>query len=114
MHVEQNQQQSQSKKKFWCKIFRTKHDLVGAFCDKNLLGKEIKDKKFDIKVSKHFYGGAEISEKAAVNIMRKITIGNIIGKEIVKLAQDNGFITKENTILINGIPHAQFAKLQAR
>ena len=111
MHVEQNHQQSRSnEKKFWCKVFRTSQDLVGAFCDADLLGKEIKNDKFDVKVSKHFYGGEKVSERVAVKMMSKITIGNLIGNEIVKVAEDNGFITEENIILINDIRHAQFVK----
>jgi hypothetical protein len=34
-----------------------------------------------------------------------------MGKNIVELASKNGFIVKENVILIDGVPHAQFVKL---
>jgi hypothetical protein len=92
-------------------VFQTKHDLVGAICDEDLLGKELEDKKVKIKVSKHFYGGVLVSEKVAVRIMGKVTIGNIIGKEVVDAAVRGGFITEENIILIDGVPHAQFVKI---
>lgn len=103
--------QSQSEMKFWCKIFQTKHDLVGAICDQNLLEKELRDRNFKIKITKHFYGGKLIDGELAVKVMDRVTIGNIIGKNIVEIATNNGFIIKENTILIDGVPHAQFAKL---
>jgi hypothetical protein len=48
---------------------------------------------------------------AAVKIMSKVTIGNIIGRKIVDVAKDNGFITDENVIFIEGVPHAQFVKI---
>lgn len=109
--VARDLQRNQSEKRFWCKLFQTRQDLVGAFCDKSLLDKTLEDGKFKIKVTKHFYGGVLINEKVAVKIMSKITAGNIIGKEIVGAAIKNGFITEENLILIDGVPHAQFIKL---
>lgn len=92
-------------------MFRTKHELVGAFCDEDILGKKIEDERFKITVSKNFYGGMLITSAMAERVMRKVSIGNIIGNNIVALAKRNGFITEENVILINGVAHAQFVKL---
>lgn len=98
---------------FWCKIFFSKKDLVAAICDEELLGKRInlKEKKLKIEISKNFYGGKLIGEKVALGVMKRATIGNLMGKEIVELANQNGFIIMENVIFINGIPHAQFVKI---
>lgn len=111
MHVGQDQLQSKSDGKFWCKIFQTKHDIVGALCDDDLLDKRLKHGGTEVKVSKDFYGGAVVDEKAAVNIMGKVTVGNVIGERIVGLAKKSGFITDENVISIDGVPHAQFINL---
>ena len=96
---------------FWSKVFNAKYDLVVAICDEELIDKKIDTKRFEIKVSKNFYGERIVNEKIAVKLMEKATIGNLIGKDIVALAKKNGFITKENIISINGVPHAQFIKL---
>ena len=96
---------------FWGKIFRTRYDVVVAICDENLLGKDVKWKKLKIKISKGFYGEKLIDESLAVKVLRRATIGNLFGKGIVSVAEKNGFITKENIILIDGIPHAQFVKI---
>jgi len=98
---------------FWCKVFSVKEDLVVAICDEELLGKKIfmKEKKLRVEVSKNFYGGKQISEGVAVKLMERATIGNLMGKDIVDLADQNGFIMKENVIFIDGIPHAQFVKI---
>jgi len=98
-------------KMFWGKIFSTKYDIVVAICDEDLIEKRVKTEKFSFKVSKNFYGGRLIDEKIALKLMKKATIGNLIGKGIVNLAKKNGFVAKENIILINGIPHAQFVKI---
>jgi len=96
---------------FWSKVFVTKYDIVVAICDEDLMDKSIDTKKFEIKISKNFYGEKLVDEKMALGLMKRATIGNLIGKVIVNLAEKNGFITKENIIFINGIPHAQFVKL---
>mgnify|MGYP000542395452 CR=1 FL=1 len=97
---------------FWGKVFYTKYDIVVAICDENLIDREIRTKdKLKVKISKSFYGGQLINEAEALKLMRRATIGNLIGRRIVELAEKNGFIEKENIILINGIPHAQFVKL---
>lgn len=96
---------------FWAKLFRTRYEIVVAICDENIIGKELIWKKIKMKVSKSFYGERVIDEKIAVRLMQKATIGNLFGKEIVKVAEKNGFITKENIILIDDIPHAQFVKI---
>ena len=101
-----------SDKKFWSKLHYSKNDIVVAICDKELLGKKIKvGRSFKVDINKKFYGGVRIDEKQAVELMEKATIGNFFGRKIISLAEEHGFITKENIILFKGIPHAQFVKL---
>ena len=96
---------------FWGKVFQTRWEIVVALCDENLLDKVIDKKGIKVKISKNFYGGKLIDEERAVKIMGEATIGNIIGEKIVEIAERNGFISKENIILIDDIPHAQFVKV---
>lgn len=97
---------------FWCRVFTTKDNTLVAICDEEILDKEIKNENFDLKISKNFYGENLVEEKVALKLLRKATIGNLTGKNIVELAGKNGFIAKENIIFIDGIPHAQFVKIQ--
>ena len=98
---------------FMCKVFATKNDVLVAICDEELLGKEIefKEQGVKIKISEKFYGGRKIDERVAIRLMERATIGNLVGKKIVELASKKGFVTKENILVISGIPHAQFLKL---
>ena len=104
---------------FWTKIFATKQDLVLAVCDEELIEKELKmktnanEKKnvLKVKVSKNFYGGMLVNEAVVVRLMNKATIGNMMGTHSVELAEKNGFILRENIILIDEVPHAQFVKI---
>jgi hypothetical protein len=97
---------------FWCKIFQTTHEVVVAICDEKLIEKVLDKNDRKIKISRNFYGGQLIDEKMAVKVMRNSTIGNLIGEDAIEMADRNGFISKENIILIDEIPHAQFVKLK--
>jgi hypothetical protein len=98
---------------FWCNVFTDKKDVVVVLCDEELLGKKLnfKEKRITVEISEKFYGGKLVDEETAIKLLNKATIGNLMGKKIVELASKNGFIVKENVILIDGIPHAQFIKL---
>lgn len=98
-------------KMFYAKKFYTRYNLVVAICDEDLLEKEIGTRELKIKISKNFYGKNFVDEKECIELMKKATIGNLIGKKIITLALREGFIEKENIIFIGGIPHAQFVKL---
>ena len=97
---------------FCYKLHRTRserYELVLAICDKELVGKTLrKDPEF--VVSKEFYYEKECVEEKAVKLMKTCTIANLVGKKIAKLALGKKFITKENVMLIEGIPHAQIIK----
>jgi hypothetical protein len=96
---------------FWAKIFTTKQDFVLAVCDEELIEKELKmrteshgKKNFlKVKISKNFYGGMLVNEAVVVKLMNKATIGNLMGIRSVNLAEKNGFILRENIILIDEV-----------
>lgn len=92
---------------FWAKCHSIKENFIVAICDKNLLGKKIGN-RLKVKVEEKFYGGEIIDDDKALDLMKKANICNLLGKEIVKLAIEKKFITKENIIFIGEIPHAQF------
>ncbi|MDI6825739.1 MAG: DUF424 family protein [Candidatus Aenigmarchaeota archaeon] len=74
-----------------------------------MLGKKI-GKELEVKVEEKFYGGEIIDDAKALESMKKANICNLLGKEIVKLALEKKFITKENIIFIGEVPHAQFIR----
>ena len=92
---------------FWCKTFSAKGQFVVAICDRDLLGEKIGN-ELKITVKDSFYRGELIDEKKALELMKKSSICNLLGKNIVDLALKNKFIMKENIIFIGDVPHAQF------
>jgi hypothetical protein len=94
---------------FWSKCHSAKGNFIVAICDEKLLGKTI-GKEFEVKVEERFYKGELIDYSKAEDLMKKADICNLLGKEIVEFAIKKKFIIRENVILIDGIPHAQFIK----
>lgn len=94
---------------FWSKSHKVKGEFLVAICDKCLLGKKI-GKKLKINVNEGFYKGELSDEKKALELMKKSSICNLLGRKIVQLALEKKFITKENIMFIDDIPHAQFVK----
>jgi len=92
---------------FWCKIHSVERNLIVAICDEELLGTKI-GKTPKIIVEKKFYGEELVDEEKAIELMKKAKICNLLGKDIIKIALEKKFITKENIIHIGEIPHAQF------
>ncbi len=68
------------------KVFKQGNDLVIGACDEELLGKKFIDGKFQIDVSKHFYGGDRIDKKTLEKYLCDATIANLVGKETIACA----------------------------
>ena len=93
------------------KIYKQGNDLLIGACDEKLLGKKFEDEKFQIDVSKEFYGGKRISPEILKKYLQDATIANLVGKETIKCAIDLGLIDTECIIKIKGVPHAQMVRM---
>lgn len=93
------------------KIYKQGSDLLVGACDEKLLGKKFEDEKFQIDISKEFYGGERISSEVLKKYLQDATIANLVGKETIKCAIDLGLIDPECIIKIKGVPHAQMVRM---
>ncbi len=93
------------------KIYKRGNDLLIGACDENLLGKKFEDGKFQIDVSKDFYGGERISPEGLKKYLLDATIANLVGKKTIKCATDLGLIDPGCIIIIKGVPHAQMVRM---
>lgn len=85
--------------------------LVLATCDCELLGKVLCDGKIVFEVRKDFYKGHRVSLQEAIELAKKSTIVNMIGRRIVEKAVEEGLVHPEAILKISGVPHAQIVKL---
>ncbi len=85
--------------------------ILLAVCDADLLGKVLRDDKITFEVNESFYKGPKVSLEEAIELIKKSHIVNMIGKNIVKKAVEEGLVHPEAILEISGIPHAQIVKI---
>jgi len=82
---------------------------VLALCDKDIIGKRFEEGNIQIDLSSEFYKGQEKTGEEVLDIIKKerVNILNVVGEKSVRFFTDKGLISKEHTIRIKNIPHAQ-------
>jgi hypothetical protein len=95
----------------WVKEYLTQGEILLAACDDDIIGKTFCEGELQLVVSESFYGGEKISKENFILQIKKATIINLVGQAVIKVALDLGLIGKEGIIEIDGIPHAQIAKM---
>ncbi len=93
------------------KIYKQGNDILLGACDEELIGKKFVDGKFQIDITKEFYGGRIISIESLIKYLREATIANLVGKNAVECAIKIGLIDPKCVLKIKGIPHAQMVKM---
>jgi hypothetical protein len=95
----------------WIKKYSTQGEILLAGCDCEILGKTFCEGELQLVVSESFYGGEKVSKKDFIELIQNATIVNLVGTEVIKIAMDLGLIGPEGIIKIDGVPHAQIAKI---
>jgi len=91
------------------KIYHAGNDVLLAACDAWLAGKTLHFGDVEFVVSKEFYADVLGDEEMLKKHLELATVGNLVGEIAVKCAIEMGLVDEENIIMIEGIPHAQFA-----
>ncbi len=93
------------------KMTHTQGEILLAAADSELIDQDLREGKLHLKIIPQFYGETRVSEETFLSSMAICTIANLVGKRVVRIAIENEFIDPDNVIYIDGVPHAQFAKL---
>lgn len=88
------------------KIHRTKCSLIVAFCDKELIGKELKEGDLCIKITERFYKGEDLPENRIIEILKDANSINVVGEKSIQIALKAGIIKEDNIKRIKDIPFA--------
>jgi hypothetical protein len=94
---------------FCYKTHKVGGQVVLGICDKELVGKKIREDP-EFVVNEGFYFQNEADEEGLKSLFESSTIANLVGKKIIEFSLDKKLITKENVIMIGDIPHAQIVK----
>lgn len=82
-------------------------EIFISLCDKNLIGKRLKQGEINFFVDPRFYKGEEKTKEEILKEIKNASILNVVGKESVELCIKAGIISKESVICIKKVPHAQ-------
>jgi hypothetical protein len=91
------------------KIFYVKEHVVGSTrivgaCDRELLGKKIRDESgLEINVAEKFYGGMLVCEEELLNLIGKANSINLIGNRVVETVLENGIGNANSVKKVGGI-----------
>lgn len=78
-----------------------------------MIGQTFSDGKLTLEVSEFFYKGEIVPLSDVGNALEDAGIVNIVGKRSIAHVLEHGFISEDNIIVIDGIPHAQAVAMPA-
>ncbi|WMT51191.1 MAG: DUF424 family protein [Ferroplasma sp.] len=93
------------------KILNINGEVLLAAADSELINRNLREGKLHLEVKQDFYGEMKVSEETLISSLRICTIANLVGERVVNAAIEANYIDRENVIRIEGIPHAQLAKI---
>lgn len=73
-------------------------------CDVDVLGRQLTDGKLSISIKSSYYGERMVNEDEAKILLKKSTIINMAGKDIVSLSTDLGVGSPKGVRTISGVP----------
>ena len=93
------------------KLLHTQGEILLAAADTVLINRDIREGKLHLKVVPEFYGETRVSDETFLSSMGMCTIANLVGRHVINLAVEYEYVDSENIIYIDGVPHAQFARI---
>ena len=83
--------------------------LIVAICDKELLGRTLKQGEVVLDLEKYssFYDGVSLSEEEAVSWIKSSRNLNLVGVKAVKAAKTALKVSASSVKKIQGVPHLQ-------
>jgi hypothetical protein len=85
-------------------------NVLLAMCDCEILGKTLREGKIVFHVKDEFYNGGRLTIEEALNMIGNSNIVNMIGKNCVTKAIQEGYVHPQAVLNIEGVPHAQIMK----
>lgn len=97
--------------KVFVKKYCSGKNILVAVCDKDLIGKTLRNGKIKLEIKKEFYGDRLITPGEAAKALSEANTGNIVGKKSVKIAIERNLVDPSAVIHIAGIPHVHIVRL---
>ena len=97
--------------KIYVKVYRVQGEVLLAACDEELIGKTFREGELKLEVKERFYKGELRDVEDLEKLLEEATIANLVGERCVGKAIELGYIDKDRVLYIQGVPHAQMAKM---
>ena len=95
----------------FARIHKNERDAILAACDEELIGRSFSDGRAKLDVSELFYKGESLDRIALAERMKSVSIMNLVGSEVVAVAIEEGYVSEEDVIEIDGVKHVQVVLL---
>ena len=82
-------------------------DVILAACDEDILGMTFRGDGMKITVTESFYKGESLEREAFVERMKSVSVMNLVGNEVVRIASEEGYVSSGSIVEIGGVKHAQ-------
>jgi hypothetical protein len=95
----------------YLKTYRSGTQFMVAVCDKDILGKTLKEGDMTVEVSEEFYKGDLVSEEQVIGALSGATTANLFGRRAIECAIKCGAVEPECVMMIDHVPHAQMFRI---
>ena len=91
----------------------TNEGLLVSVCDPDVLGETFEEGEFSLTVEEEFYAedDEEADEEAVAGALARAAVANIVGREAVAVAVENGFVDEATVLDLGETRHAQLLRL---
>ena len=98
----------------YAKRYTVKNEVVVAVCDKELIGKVLREGELvlDLKKYSSFYVGELATPESVLALLTEATSINLVGEKAVGLAVKKGLAKKRDAKKIGGVPHLQIYAME--
>jgi len=95
----------------YVKIVRQGANVMIAVCDTEILGRTLRDRNRVFEIRECFYKGQRMTVEEAIELVKRSTAANLVGKNTVGCAKAQGIIHPEAVLQILDVPHALIVKM---
>ncbi len=95
----------------YLKVHSSGSTVVVAICDKEILGKTLKEGNMTVTVNEGFFCGEIVDAESVEKALKNATTANLFGERCVQCAIECGVVSPQSVIYINGVPHAQVFRI---
>ncbi len=98
----------------YAKKYETGGEILVAVCDKELIGKVLREGERVLDLKKHsaFYVGELASERKVAEMLKPATSINLVGKRACAVAFKLKFAKEGDAMTVEGVPHLQIYKIE--